>query len=232
MLSAGCGSTTSPSGTPTAPTTTVYYSGTFVSADGKQTGSLTVSAGVSSVLSSETGTTRPMAISTAIGVLRLGTGTSINLTGTYDSVTGKWTLSGGGYSLTFTTAPGTTTAAGQVVSPGGAEGSISVVQVPANTSAPVLYCGVFNATNTSTKGVLIMSVSGNLITGLATDAFNPVPFSGTLTGTSLSATFKFGGGQTGGGTVSGTVTSTTASGTWTNTEGEVGVWSASTTSCS
>ena len=119
-----------------------------------------------------------------------------------------------------------------MVSPGGATGSISVVQVPANTSAPVLYCGAFNATNTSGKGVLTMSVSGNLITGLATDSFGSVTFSGSLTGTSLSATYKYGGGQTGGGTVSGTVTGTTAQGTWTNTDGEFGVWSASTASCS
>ena len=29
---------------------------------------------------------------------------TVNLTGAYDSTTGKWTLSGGGYSVTFTTA--------------------------------------------------------------------------------------------------------------------------------
>lgn len=232
MLAAGCGSSsaTAPSGT-TPSTTTVYYSGTFVLADGKQAGTVTVSAAVSSLLTFKTGTTRPLAISAAVGVLKLRDGTSIDMTGTYDSVTGRWDLRGGEWTVSFFTTPGTAAATGQVTVNLGV-GTLSVVQVPANTPAPVLYCGAFNATNTSGKGVMTMSVSGNLITGLATDSFATVAFSGALTGTSLSATYKYGGGQTGGGTVSGTVTGTTAQGTWTNTDGEFGVWSASTASCS
>lgn len=238
---AACGgaatSPSSSSSSSTVATSTVYYNGTFAVTGGGTQGTLTATASIpSALLAADTGVSRPLATYTATGVLRLSNGTSITLTGNYDSTTGKWTLSGGGYSVTFTTATtGTSTgtaATGTITSPTGASGSVAAVRVADASTSPTMYCGTFglNSAN-SGLGVMSFGVSGTLVTGIGTDSTGSVALNGTLSGTSLNATYKYGGGFTGGGTVIGTITGTSGSGTWSNTDNERGAWTAATGNC-
>jgi hypothetical protein len=239
-MAAACGgSATAPSSSSSSSTTvatsTVYYNGTFTLTGGATQGTLTATASIptAAVLLEEV--SRPMATYTATGVLRLSNGTSITLTGSYDSATGKWTLSGSGYSVTFTTgtsgtSTGTTTT-GTITSPTGVGGSVAAVRVADAATAPTMYCGTFglNSAN-SGLGVMSFGVSGTLVTGIGTDSTGSVALNGTLSGTSLNATYKYGVGS-GGGTVIGTISGTTGSGTWSNTDNERGAWAAATGNC-
>lgn len=238
---AACGgSATSPSSSSSSSTSvatsTVYYNGTFAVNGGATQGTLTATASIPTAVALPEEVSRPLATYTATGVLRLSNGTSITLTGTYDSATGKWTLSGSGYSVTFTTATsGTstgTTATGTITSPTGASGSVAAVRVADAATAPTMYCGTFglNSAN-SGLGVMSFGISGTLVTGIGTDASGSVALNGTLSGTSMNATYKYGGGFPGGGTVIGTISGTSGSGTWSNTDNERGAWTAATGNC-
>jgi hypothetical protein len=212
----GGSSPTAPDPTPVTPavqTTTVTYSGTFQSSNDSY-GSITLTAQVpAAVLASSDGASFPRAVATATGTLKPGGSGSIPLTGTYDSVTGKFTVTGGGYTVNATV---TSTPDGNVlngtITTATTQGAV-VALPPPPTGSLITYCG--NYTGGST-GTLVVTRRDNKLVALVAEKGAPAPYSinGTLTGTAVNLSFTWAPPDVGSTTVTGTLEGGVMSGTW------------------
>ncbi|MGE3278125.1 MAG: hypothetical protein AB7O67_23695, partial [Vicinamibacterales bacterium] len=154
-LSAACGKNDSPTGpspvtaappaaappaasAPVAPAAT--YAGVFAGAGGAN-GSieLRTSQGVAAQAS-----IRTLATASASGFVTVaGTGGSrVDLTGTFDTVTGTFAVTGGGYSVNARVTG--SAVSGTCRTPSGAECGVVATEVTSAASAPGQFCGPFN----------------------------------------------------------------------------------------
>lgn len=232
LAAAGCGGSststtpTSPT-TPTTPTTptppvtmtTVAYSGSFAS--GLFTGAVTMTAqvpvtsasslaNIATIAASATGTAKFTGAST----------TTINLTGTYDTVTGKFTLSTAGWTVEATVVNGI--ASGTISTPAGA-GSVAALQTT-EANPVVNYCGTYSGTE---SGKFNVTVRNGLVSGVAAENGLPggVTLAGTASGNSVTLSWSWTEGSGGRGTAVGTINGTSIGGTWSNTDSQSGTWS-------
>ena len=149
------------------------------------------------------------------GTLTIGT-TPVTLTGTFDDVTGAFSVSGGGFTLTGTWVNGTIS--GTFTGPS-VSGSFGLL---ADTNGAVqVYCGTFMKNGVQGSGTwnLVDGAAGT-VTGSASSG---VTLNGTRSGTTITLTFD-------GGSATGMVSGTSVTGTWTATDGS-GTWEGSTTAC-
>ncbi len=151
-------------------------------------------------------------------------GTRVDLSGTYDAATGSFTVSGGGISITAR-AEGAAVS-GTCRAPNGSECGVTAARVTAGASAPERFCGPFNG---APQGRITFLISGGTATGFVSEAEGHVNFSAPVSGSSLDITASVGDGHTG--RAVGTRSGNTWSGSWSNTYGERGTWSASPEGC-
>jgi hypothetical protein len=231
----GSGTSTPTSPTPpptvTAPppvaTTTVAYSGIFAS--GMFTGTLTLSAAVPvSVTPAGTSRVRPQAIATATGTAKFAgaTQSTVNLAGTFDTASNRFTLSGGAFSVDAVVSDDTVT--GTIMTPAGAGGLAalrSTESVPATR-----YCGTYRG---SESGKFLVVIRGSSASGVAAQDGDPesITLRGSASGNSVTVSWSWtedGGGR---GEANGTISGSSLSGTWGNTVGKTGTWSGSSAGC-
>lgn len=191
---AGCsgGGTTAPGDTGNKGATTTTYSGTF--ADAKSSGTLSVavtSSSASNQVVLPAGISAQVAgSSTASGTLVLLSGVTVSVTGSLQASTGALSLSGGSYSFSGTLAGGAIS--GSYNGPNGA-GSFATQSPSATGAVARTYCGTYATGSDYGWFNLVISASGHA-TGLAVALLDAtsVGISGTLTGSSLSATTDVG----------------------------------------
>lgn len=222
ILTAACGgsSPTSPEpSAPTAPTpqtTAVTYSGTFQLAAGGY-GAVSLTANVPlATLAATSADFRPMATATATGTVRPGgSAQALPITGTYDTVTKKFEMTGSGFTVSATVS---TTADGDTVngsvSNGQSQGAVVAVPAPATGAPPTTFCGGYTG---DTRGTLVMVRKDNKLFALVAEQGAPADFSivGTITGTDVFFKFDYAPPDVGSTTVIGTIDGGTISGTWT-----------------
>lgn len=217
-------SQTNPPPAPPAPppvaTTTVAYSGLFGS--GMFTGTVTLSAQVPvTATAGLTGNARLIAAG-ATGTAKFsGTSTTtVNLTGTYDTVTNRFVLSGSAWAIDVTVAEGRAT--GTISTPVGA-GTVAALVTTA-TDPVAHYCGRYDGTE---AGKFLVIVRSGLASGVAAQDGEPggVTLAGSTNGNSISLSWSWSEGSGGRGTATGTITGEQVSGTWSNTDGQSGTWS-------
>lgn len=223
----GCGGSPSapePTPTPTAPapqTTAVTYSGTFQSSDGSF-GSLSVTANIPvSLVARVSGSSHPSAVATATGTLKRGGGDTVTLSGTFDTATNRFALTGGGFTVAATveaSAAGTVVN-GSVTTPT-TQGTVVAVPPPASGTL-ITYCGNYTG---DAHGTIVMVRSDSVLTILAAEAGAPAPFSfrGTLTGTDVFFKFDYAPPDVGSTTGTGTLVGGVMSGPWSATYVEAG----------
>lgn len=246
LLVAACGGSSGGPSTPTSPTpapsvaapppvaaappvatTTVEYTGIFAS--GMFTGTVTMSAAVPvSAAPAGTSPVRPQAIATATGTAKFSgaTQSTINLAGSYDTASNRFSLSGGSFTVDAVVADETVT--GTIKTPAGT-GGISALRSTA--SSPVTrFCGTYRG---SESGKLLVVIRGGTASGVGAEDGNPEPITltGTASGNSVRLSWSWIEGGGGRGEANGTINGTTLSGTWGNTDGQIGTWSGSSTGC-
>ena len=175
----------------------------------------------------ESGVIEVTAASPVTGTLTIVGGPVINLTGDFNSESGQFTASGGGYSLTATFSNGTLS--GTYTGPNGS-GTISAL--PSDQVTVQVFCGTASGTSPggSVSAVWNLVRSGNTVAGVAVEDLSSASpgettvLSGTISGTSISLSYE-------GGSASGTLTGESISGTWTTVEGASGTWMGSTAAC-
>lgn len=204
--------TPTPSGQ-TPQTTTITYSGTFQNSDGSF-GSITVSSEVASTTAVVVdGSSHPRAVATATGVLKPGGGGSIPLTGSYDTVTKRFTLTGGPFAVSAavsSTGDGNVLN-GSITSPS-TQGAVLALPPPAS-GALINYCGNYTG---DTRGSLVMTRRDAKLFALVSEQGAAADFSitGTLTGNDVYFKFDYQPPDVGSTTVTGTLSGSTMSGTW------------------
>lgn len=232
LAAAGCGgSSTSPSPTapsapttpttpaPPVPTTTVAYSGLFAS--GLFTGTVSMTAEVPAGASASLTNIATLS-ATATGTAKFAgaSTTTINLTGTYDTVTGKFTLASAGWTVEATVTNGV--ASGTITTPAGA-GTVAALQT--TQSEPVVnYCGTYTGIE---SGKFVVTIRNSLASGVAAQDGLPggITLAGSVSGSSVTLNWSWTEGSGGRGTAVGTINDTTIGGTWSNTENHSGTWS-------
>jgi hypothetical protein len=196
---AGCGGGNNPTSSPT-PTPTVVSSTSFkgtVAGSGGRSGTIaiTVQAKITAAA------VRALASPSASAVITFSDGSTVALTGTYDSNSGTLSITGGGYSVAGTIA--NDQVSGTFTAPDGGTGIFTLLDA---TQATVTnYCGTF--TEPDDHGVWDFEVSA---TGtLAGNAFGNhfLTLSGSVVGDQLAIQSSRGG------TVTGTISGNTVSGT-------------------
>ena len=232
-VTTACGGSSSPTGpstpaTPTPPappppvaTTTVEYRGLFGS--GMFTGTVSLTAVVPvSATAYVPDTAQDVASASGTAKFSGASTTTVNLTGTYDTATGRFTLSGGAWSIDATVVDGRAT--GTIVTPAGAG---SIAALTSTASAPVSqYCGSYSGTE---SGKFLVVIRNGLATGVAAQDGEPggVTLAGSANGNSISLSWSWTDGSGGQGLAIGTINGTTVGGTWSNTDGQSGIWSGS-----
>lgn len=209
------------------PTTTVAYSGIFAS--GTFTGTVTLSAAVPvSAVPAQAANFRPQAVATATGTARFtgATQPTTNLTGSYDTTTGRFMLSGGSFTVAATVSGETVT--GTIATPTGTGGIAAMRTTDGNQTTQ--FCGAYRGTE---SGKFLIVVRGNLASGVAAQDGEPgaIALDGSASGNSVTFGWSWTEGVGGRGTATGTINGTTASGTWSNTDRQSGTWSGSSTGC-
>lgn len=165
---------------------------------------------------SSTSRFRTLAVYAASGKLTTG-GLVVELTGTYDSISRQFTVSGGGFRVSATVAG--TTVSGTVETPSGTSGTVTAaVGSPAQTSAQ--YCGTFGGDD---QGRLRFTVSGSNFTGLGGNDGGYLPLHGTVNGSAMQGSGK---GDDTTVTLSGTLSGGRWNGQWSNNFNERGTWTA------
>lgn len=153
------------------------------------------------------------AVATASGTLKPGGGGTVSLTGTYDTITGRFTLTGGSFTVTATV---TATADGNVLN-----GSITtpttqgamVALPPPASGILVNYCGGYTG---DSQGTLVMTRRDSKLIALVSEAGEAADFAivGTVTGTAVFFKFDYQPPDVGTTTVIGTLNGSTITGTW------------------
>ena len=225
VVTAGCGGASSPTAPnppapppPPAATTTVNYSGLFGS--GMFTGAVTLTAVVPTAMTANT-SNGPLAIATASGTAKFSgaSTTTVNLTGTFDTTTNKFTLTAPGWSIEATVT--NNTVSGNISTPAGLGSMAALVTTEAN---PVVrYCGTYTGTE---GGKFLIATSAGFASGVAAQNGEPggITLAGTVNGNSISVSWSWNGGS---GLATGTINGQTVGGSWSNTDGHSGSWSGS-----
>ncbi len=163
------------------------------------------------------------AVVSASGTLKLAGGSTISLSGTYDTGSGALSVSGGGYTLTGTYANGVLS--GTFTGPHGSGGFST--QTSSSTNTATTYCGTWVATDGSNDhGVFNAVFTSGAAVAVAYSLKNASTFEGvgtvsgssfTITGTVRTSNGTFTGTATGaisGSSVSGTFSSPDGHGTF------------------
>ena len=240
LVVAACGGSATGVPTPTAPTpatpappappappppvatTTVTYQGLFGS--GMFTGTVTLTAQVP--VSARAGLTNnaTLVMSGATGTAKFsGASTmTITLTGTYDTETNRFLLSGGAWSIDVTVADGRAT--GTISTPAGAGSVAALVTTESNPASQ--YCGTYGGTE---PGKFLVVIRSGLVSGVAAQDGQPggITLAGSANGNSVSMSWSWTEGSGGQGLATGTINGQTIGGTWSNTDGHSGTWSGS-----
>lgn len=226
FVATACGGTTS---TPTSPpppppatpvtTTTVTYQGLFGS--GTFTGAVTLNAIIPTAVLAST-ESRTLAITSATGTAKFsGASTStVSLTGTFDTTTNRFTLTGSGWNVDVTATDGI--ASGTITTPVGT-GSVGAL-VSTETAPVAQYCGTYRGTE---SGKFLVVVKNGLATGVAAQDGLPggVTVTGSTNGNTVSLSWSWTEGSGGRGLATGTISGTGIGGTWSNTDNQSGTWS-------
>ncbi len=215
LLFVGCAKDDSPTTPPNITTTT--YSGTI--AGESESGSITFVVGSSSKVTPQYGS-QTLAILTVSGTIKLSDGTSITLTGTFNTDTDSIYVSGGGYSFAGKLSNGTIS--GVYTGPNGS-GAFSV-QTGAQGSVKV-FCGTYVEHDNSQSGLLNIALKDTVLTGLSISYSdgNKTFLIGTLSGSAITMYLTnqpaqaIATGTLTGATASGTYSSGSDQGTWTMT---------------
>jgi hypothetical protein len=165
------------------------------------------------VLAATDGTSAPRAIATATGTLKPGGNASIPLTGTYDTATTKFTVTGGGFTVNATVmvTTGGSILNGSITSPT-TQGTVVALPPPA-TGTVITYCGNYTG---GSGGTLVVTRRDNQLVALVAEHGAPAPYSinGTLNGTAVDLSFTWAPPDVGSTTVTGTLAGTVITGTW------------------
>lgn len=229
----GASSPSAPDPTPAAPTpqtTTITYSGTFQSSNDSY-GSITLTAQVPvAMLTATDGMSAPRAIANATGTLKPGISASIPLTGTYDTVTGKFNVTGGGFTVNATVAvsAGGSILNGTITTPT-TQGAVVALPPPA-TGTVITYCGSYTG---GSAGTLVVTRRESQLVALVAEKGAQAPYSinGTLTGTAVNLSFTWAPPDVGSTTVTGTLNGGIMSGSWSDTDKQSGTWEVRAGSC-
>lgn len=146
------------------------------------------------------------------GTLKVG-GSSITLSGTYDTGTHALSVSGGGYTFTGTFANGVLS--GTFTAPGGATGSFASSSTSGGGSV-YKFCGsaVANGGGGGATFNLVISTGAGTANGFAYSPDGTVRLTGTATGGNWAISFTTPAPQSNAGTAAGTFTSSNLSGTY------------------
>lgn len=200
----------SSSDSPTASNnTTVTYEGVF--ATGTQTGTVSLVAG-----------------SPATGSLKISGASTVSLSGSYNSATSTFALTGGGYALAATVDANKNVSGTLTGSSAATTGVVAALAVAAG-EPKTTWCGTFNGTN---SGKLNLIIKGNTASALAVETTGEgTNLTGTVNGAGVTLGWKpmISPGVYGTGTATGTISGATITGIWSNTLGEHGNWTASQT---
>lgn len=225
LVAGACGSDSAPAtnnndnGSTTSPVSSKTFSGTL--SDGSAVSlvfaAATSSAAPRAALVVQTRSSAAMT-GTVTGTITLPGGSPIQISGTYDPVTGDFSITGGSYALTGTYSngalQGSCTKAGV---------TLAFVAIDASSAAVAHYCGTYTGGD---AGVLTFVVRGDAAYAFASGAV----LTGSVSGSAVTLSGPVSTTNTV--NVTGTVSSTAASGSWAATDGKSGTWSASTAECS
>lgn len=216
-LSACSGSAPSAPGTsppPSTPATTaVTYSGTFQSSNGSF-GSINVTAQVpaATLLTVGEGVV-PQAVTNASGTLKPGGGSTQALTGTYDTATGQFMLTGGTYTVAATVM---STEDGNVL-----HGTITtpttqgaVAALPPPTSGTLInYCGSYTG---DTRGTIVMTRHNSKLIALVSEVGTAADsvVKGTITGNAVYLKYDYPPPDVGTTIANGTLDGSVITGLW------------------
>jgi hypothetical protein len=221
FLLLGCLTTISACGGESGDTT--EFEGVLAGDNQSGTVSITVAAIVASVAvprpaGAPTAPLEPAADVTVTGSLKIKGGSSVTLSGTYNTDTRSLTATGGGYTLSASFAHGRLS--GTLTGPAG---TILFTAFPKGGPEVQLYCGTFGG---DAIGVWNLVRHGNDLAGAfhETDGSGAGVLTGTVSGSNVSVTFT-------GGLAVGTLSGNTMSGTWSNTSGDNGTWTGSRDAC-
>jgi hypothetical protein len=202
---AGCG-------TAAAPATTTTFAGTIA---GGASESGTISFTVNKVIATSRSAEPPSRASITIsGTLTFTGANPVTLTGTYDTVTGAVSATGGGYTFTGTLTTGTgANVSGTYTSPTNGGGGSFSLNVSTPTTAVTAYCGTFTGSKTL-SGTWNIQTNGTAGGG----AWSSSQDSGSLTCTQTNKTLNCTGTDTNGysDTATITISGTSINGTWTS----------------
>jgi hypothetical protein len=159
------------------------------------------------------GVSAPRAIANATGTLKPAINTSIPLTGTFDTATGKFAVTGGGFTVnaTVTSTPDGNVVNGTVTT-ATTQGAVVALPPPAGGSV-LTYCGNYTG---GTTGTLVVTRRDNKLVALVAEKGAPAQYSinGTLSGTAVDLSFTWAPPDVGSTTVTGTLNGGVMSGTW------------------
>ncbi len=233
-LIAGCSSSkssdTTPAGSEVANQTFTGGMG-GASADGSDSGILSLSFGAAPATAPGASALpmAPAATITISGTIKIiATGEIINVTGTYDTATKSFTVSGGGYTITGTVNNGVIS--GSYTGPGGS-GTFSLIL--GTRAQMTFYCGSYSVSGSDTpRGKWFFGMRQDRLAGAFSgnnvQAVGGGRLSGSVSGTSVDLSLIRGGLTIGSAT--GSLSGTDATGTWT-VGNETGTWQGSTGAC-
>ena len=159
----------------------------------------------------------------ASGTHKLG-GTSVPMTGTYDTdpSSGTYrgvTLTGGGY-----TVAGFFDGVDRLEGGFSGPGNSGIFVTTKKGSATVAYCGTFTGDDDGTFSFVVNNQNKVLGTAYTTSGGAPIPLDGVKSGSTITI---YAPGTTNIVLASGTVSGSTASGTWDDHQGSTGTWTGS-----
>ncbi len=234
-LVAGCSSKSSDNGstTPGSEVANQTFTGGMggAASDGSDSGILSLSFG-SAPATAPTDGALPMAPAATItisGTIKIiATGAVINVTGTYDTATKSFTVSGGGYTITGTINNGVIS--GTYTGPGG-NGSFSLIL--GTRAQMTFYCGTYTVSGSDTpRGKWFFGLRQDRLNGAFSgnnvQAVGGGRLYGSISGTSVDLSLIRAGVTVGSAT--GTLSGNDATGSWT-VGTETGTWQGSTGAC-
>lgn len=207
------------------PTTTTSFSGAIAGSDDTNGQSGVISVTVKPVTAAETA--QISSTMTSTGTLTLADGTTITLTGTYDSSAGTLTLTGdGGY--TFTGTLDSNLMSGDYASTGdNTGGGFAGLNSTANTVK--VFCGTFIHGSDDSSGLFNLVVTATTVSGVRINYSSKTTYktlSGTRTGDTLDIVVDDNGRKG-----NGLITGDTVAGTFINKQGNQGTFTGSVAEC-
>jgi hypothetical protein len=202
--------------------TTTAFSGIVSSGDGSASGSISVSVKTTSPIRADP--TSPALVSVEVsGTLHIG-GSTITLSGTYDTESNAFSVSGGGYTFDGVF-DGVDRLEGTWTGPGGTSGTF-VATLSSTASA---FCGHYAADDQSDNGTFSFVTSGSILRGEAVSSVDHtnIALDGTVNGNDL--TIFFPGTTTP--LATGLRNGTGVSGHFDDQQGTTGSWSGSVSEC-